>query len=262
VLKEKLKILKEALKTWNKEVYGRVDTNIEDLTKSIEALKLKGEAAGLSEEDCVLRKEYFSKLWLLLKSKDSLEFQKSRSKWLKEGDANTSFFHACIKSRKSSNKITALKKGNSWVSKPEEVKEEIVVYFKKHFREVDWCRPTLDGLQFPTINDAQREALEAIFLEEEVAVVVVDSDGNKSPGPDGFNFNFFKKFWGLLKKELLMLFAEFYSNSKLPSSFSSYFITLIPKVLNPHELKDFHPISLLGSLYKLLAKVLANRLGR
>jgi hypothetical protein len=45
-------------------------------------------------------------------------------------------------------------------------------------------------------------------------------------------------------------------------SFSSYFVTLIPKILNPHELKDFRPISLLGSLYKLLAKVLSKRLGK
>jgi hypothetical protein len=78
VLKVKLKILKEALKLWIKEVYGCVDRKIEDLTKSIETLELKGENVGLSEEECVLRKDYFSKLWMLLKSKDILEFQKSR----------------------------------------------------------------------------------------------------------------------------------------------------------------------------------------
>jgi exonuclease III len=206
VLKEKFKFVKEALKKWNKEVYGSVDKKIEDLTKDIETLELKGEEVGLSEAECVLRKDYFSRLWMLLKSKDSLDFQRSRSRWLKEGDANTSFFHACIKSRKRSNTITALKKRSSWVSKPVEVRAEVVGYFREHFQEVDWQRPTLDGLIFPTLEEGQREDLEANFLEEELAAVIVDSDGNKSPGPDGFNFNFFKKFWGILKKELLIFF--------------------------------------------------------
>jgi hypothetical protein len=99
-------------------------------------------------------------------------------------------------------------------------------------------------------------------LEEEVWAVVADADGNKSPGPDGFNFNIFKKFWGLLKKEILLLFEEFHVSSRIPSSFSSYFITLILKVLNPHRISEFRPISLLGSLYKLLAKVLAVRMAK
>jgi hypothetical protein len=57
-------------------------------------------------------------------------------------------------------------------------------------------------------------------------------------------------------------FQEFHSSAKLPPSFSSFFIALIPKVLNPHQVSDFRPISLLGSLYKLLSKVLASRLGK
>jgi hypothetical protein len=112
------------------------------------------------------------------------------------------------------------------------------------------------------LNDVQCADLEGRFLDEEVRAVVADADGNKSPGPDGFNFNFFKKFWGLLKKEILLLFDDFHKSSRLPLCFSSYFITLIPKVPNPHTISEFHPISLLGSLYKLLAKVLAVRLGK
>ncbi|MCI07449.1 LINE-1 reverse transcriptase like, partial [Trifolium medium] len=104
--------------------------------------------------------------------------------------------------------------------------------------------------------------LEESFRVTEVSEVIELADGNKSPGPDGFNFAFFKKFWGVLEKEIMRLFEEFHGSAKLPSCFSSYFITLIPKVLSPHLLGDFRPISLLGSLYKLLSKVLANRLGK
>jgi hypothetical protein len=49
----------------------------------------------------------------------------------------------------------------------------------------------------------------------------------------------------------------------LSRSFSSYFITLIPKVDSPIKIRDFRPISLVGSLYyKLVANVLASRLAK
>ena len=56
-----------------------------------------------------------------------------------------------------------------------------------------------------------------------------------------------------------MIFIKLLFN-KLYKGINSTFIALIPKVDNPHRLNDFRPISLVGSLYKILAKVLANRL--
>jgi hypothetical protein len=52
---------------------------------------------------------------------------------------------------------------------------EVVGYFKEHFQEVDWHRPTLDGLIFPTLVEGQRDDLEANFQEDELAAVIVDS---------------------------------------------------------------------------------------
>jgi len=57
-----------------------------------------------------------------------------------------------------------------------------------------------------------------------------------------------------------IMFNQFFHSVTLPKCFVSYFITLIPKVTSPIRLGDFRPISLLGSLYKLVAKVLAGRL--
>jgi len=52
--------------------------------------------------------------------------------------------------------------------------------------------------------------------------------------------------------------VEFHRNEKLSRGMNSPFIALIPKIDNPQKLNDFRPISLVGSLYKILAKVLAN----
>jgi hypothetical protein len=58
------------------------------------------------------------------------------------------------------------------------------------------------------------------------------------------------------------LFEEFHDSSKLPACFHSYFVALIQKISHPQKIGDFRPIYLLESLYKLLAKVLVNRLGK
>jgi hypothetical protein len=100
------------------------------------------------------------------------------------------------------------------------------------------------------------------FSLEEIELVVKESDGNKSPGPDGFNFAFIKQFWYLIKHEVRIFFDQFHGNDVFPRSLLSYFVTIIPKVKCPLSLKEFRPISLLGSIYKILAKVLAGRLAK
>jgi len=89
---------------------------------------------------------------------------------------------------------------------------------------------------------------------------VWDCDSFKSPGPDGISFVFLKDFWDMLKNDVMRLLVEFHRNGKLAKGINSTFIALIPKVDIPQRLNDFRPISLVGSMYKILAKVLANRL--
>lgn len=71
----------------------------------------------------------------LLKAKDALIVQRSRSKWIKDGDANTRFFHNCLKVRTSRNSIKALKENDGWVVSPLEVRRRVVNYFTNHLAE-------------------------------------------------------------------------------------------------------------------------------
>jgi hypothetical protein len=142
------------------------------------------------------------------------------------------------------------------------IREAVVAYFTNHFASPDWERPTLGGVEFPILTEVENSMLTAPFSLMEIEDVVRCSDGNKSPGPDGFNFAFVKAFWDLLKSEVRILFDQFHGNAIIPKSFLSYFVTLIPKVNSPFALEDFRPISLLGCLYKLVAKVLTDRLAK
>ena len=66
---------------------------------------------------------------------------------------------------------------------------------------------------------------------------------------------FVKEFWYLLKNEVQILFDQFHANEVVLKTLLAYLVTLIPKVSSPMTLKEFRPISLIGSLYKLLSKV-------
>ncbi|PNX58846.1 cysteine-rich receptor-like protein kinase, partial [Trifolium pratense] len=98
------------------------------------------------------------------------------------------------------------------------------------------------------------------FSEAEVKQAVWECDSYKSPGPDGINFGFIKDFWVDLRGDIMRFLIDFHRNGRLSKGINATFIALIPKTDNPQRLNDFRPISLVGSLYKILAKVLANRL--
>jgi hypothetical protein len=262
ILKEKPKSLKFRLKEWSKEEFGGLEARIICLIDDIHDLDTRCDLVGLSDSKVNLRKLKFSDLWKLLRYKEALLFQRSRSKWIREGDANTRYFHGCVNARAKRNAIVALKFGDEWLDSPPLVRTAVENFFANHFSAPDLVRPRLDGVVFPMLSVEENDSLSAPFTSEEIELVVKESDGNKSPGPDGFNFNFLKDSWDLLKGEVRILFDQFHGNCSLPKSFLSYFVTLIPKVESPFGLSDYRPISLLGSLYKIIAKVLANRLAK
>ncbi|KHN42583.1 Transposon TX1 putative 149 kDa protein, partial [Glycine soja] len=66
--------------------------------------------------------------------------------------------------------------------------------------------------------------------------------------------------WKELKPDFLRFIAEFYVNATFPKGSNSSFIALIPKLKDPQSISDFRPISLIGCVYKVIAKLLANRL--
>ena len=88
----------------------------------------------------------------------------------------------------------------------------------------------------------------------------MEMNGDKAPGPDGFTITFWQNAWDFTQEEILDMFKEFHEHNSFVKSLNNTFMVLIPKKSGAEDLGDFRPISLLRRLYKLLAKVLANRL--
>ena len=82
----------------------------------------------------------------------------------------------------------------------------------------------------------------------------------KAPGPDGFNFKFFKRYWNIIGKEVVEAVQFFGVHKTISGGCNSSFITLVPKSSNPLTLSDFRPINLIGSITKIISKTLAERL--
>uniref|UniRef100_A0A2N9IMC9 Reverse transcriptase domain-containing protein n=1 Tax=Fagus sylvatica TaxID=28930 RepID=A0A2N9IMC9_FAGSY len=116
------------------------------------------------------------------------------------------------------------------------------------------------GSMLRVIEDFDRTLLDSHFERKEIIQVVRDLQGDKSLGLDGFNMAFFQKCWRMLESDVLGFFEEVYEHGTFAYSLNATFVTLIPKKHNALNIKDFWPISLVGSVYKILAKVLTNQL--
>lgn len=102
--------------------------------------------------------------------------------------------------------------------------------------------------------------LEARFSEEEIKEAIFSIDDDKSPSPNGFSSLFYQECWEIVKEDLMEVFNEFYERGTLNKSTNATFIVLVPKKEEVKEFSNFRPISLVSSLYKIIAKVLSMRL--
>ncbi|GAU46155.1 hypothetical protein TSUD_401590 [Trifolium subterraneum] len=128
-------------------------------------------------------------------SRASMNWQKSRINWLREGDANSKFFHGIMSSRKRCNSIASFTVDGISIEGVAEVRQHVFDHFQNHFRKVHYSRPDISGLSFSTVSELEREELTKPFLLEEIKSAIWDCDSFKSPGPDGVNLGFFKDFW-------------------------------------------------------------------
>ncbi|XP_071713069.1 uncharacterized protein [Rutidosis leptorrhynchoides] len=110
------------------------------------------------------------------------------------------------------------------------------------------------------LSELESSNLELPFSEEEIWGAVNECASNKSPGPDGFNLRFYKKFWAIIKEDLIAAVHGFWVSGEISEGCNSSFISLIPKKTDPVSLSDYRPISLIGSFYKIIAKLLFIRL--
>lgn len=260
VLRQKLKLLKNSLKEWHQQHSQNMEGKITEVKKRISYLDSKGETSALIEDEMKELHDLSANLHSMARINNSINWQKARMQWLQEGDANSKFFHGVMSYRRRRNAINMVNVDGVSVDGVQQIRAAIFAHFSSHFKSLRIDRPSVEGLPFQKLSFREGGQLTKPFSVEEVKQAVWDCDSYKSLGPDGIHFGFIKDFWDLSKDDFMRFMVEFHRNGKLSKGVNSTFIALIPKVVSPQRLNDFRPISLVGSMYKFLAKVLANRL--
>lgn len=100
------------------------------------------------------------------------------------------------------------------------------------------------------------------FSEEEFHTAVMQMHPDKAPGPDSLNPGFYWQFWDICGKDIYVDGCLWLNQGIFLPSLNDTTIALIPKCDDPQSMKDLRPLSLCNVLYKIVSKVLANRLMR
>lgn len=151
------------------------------------------------------------------------------------------------------------------LSTGEDIKAEAELFFKGFLthKTDDYQGMSIEELQdlityrYSKIDQAQ---LVATVSEEEITKVLFSMPADKSPGPDGFTSEFFKSAWSIVGKDFMAAIQSFFMKGFLPTGMNSTILTLIPKKEAAKEMKDYRPISCCNVLYKVISKILANRI--
>lgn len=110
------------------------------------------------------------------------------------------------------------------------------------------------------ISDTHNQLLVAELSFQEFTKVVKQMHPDKISGPDGLNPAFFQQFWPILGNEVYTCCRDWLKLNSFPANLNDTNVVLIPKKENACRMRDFWPIALCNVLYKILSKVLANRL--
>lgn len=178
------------------------------------------------------------------------------------GDKNTSFFHNTIKKHINRNRIASITcSDGSTTMVDSDIKEKAVKFFDRLLgSSSEVLSFSVGSLCTNRLSEEVSVGLGRNASEEEIKSVCFSLKPNKAPGPDGFNAYFFHKAWPWISPLITKAVAEFFRTGRLLSQFNSTIITLVPKVMNLSNMGEFRPISCCNTVYKVISKVIANRI--
>ena len=246
------------LSRWNLYAFGKVPKKIQEKRRSLSNLVQRDRNGSLGREINALRKEIND----LLDSEEIMWQQRSRVQWLGLGDQHTKYYHSKAFERRKKNTITGLMDENgNWCDSTESIAAVAVSYFEKLFSTS--YPSSISGVTntIPTrVTDEMNQWLIKEFTREEVVTALQQMHPTKAPGPDGMSTIFFQKYWDIVGNDITCMVLNVLNSNMSMVEINRTNIALVSKTNSSTKMTEFRPISLCNVNYKLISKVLANRL--
>ncbi|KAK1283226.1 hypothetical protein QJS10_CPB21g01808 [Acorus calamus] len=148
----------------------------------------------------------------------------------------------------------------SVLTTPDQIKDHIVQFYNSLLnRDSGAPIPFIEAHSLLSVEDNMH--LLSPVTEEEIHKALFSLKPLSSPGPDSFPARFFQLFWNTVHQDLVEAIQSFFISRRILKQVSHSFIALIPKSLNADSIDQYRPISLCNTLYKIITKVMALRLG-
>lgn len=242
---------------WNRHSFGKVQKQLHKAKQHMVMLHERGYLGANREEHELARDEV--QKWL--EGDEIMWRQRSKVLWLKEGDQNSKYFHMKASQRRRKNKLVKLQDDNEFWHESERRDRVIIDYFKNLFTSSN-SRGSLDFLEplSSRVTSQMNGDLSMAYSEDEVKAALQQMNPTNAPGPDGMSPIFFQKYWHVVGELVTSAALDALNSSYFPASLNHTYITLIPKKKSHSKVCDYRPISLCNVVYKLIAKVISNRL--
>jgi hypothetical protein len=131
-------------------------------------LDLKGEDAALSDAELEELHGVTADIHTLARRQACITWQQSRSRWLKEGDANSRYFHSMLASRRRGNAISSVQVDGVTLEGVDQVRQAVFSHFATHFKARSVDRPGVENLRFRSLSVVEGNSLIRPFSELEV----------------------------------------------------------------------------------------------
>ncbi|XP_074301475.1 uncharacterized protein LOC141632870 [Silene latifolia] len=244
----------ENLQSWNKSVFHNIFAKKRSLEMRLLGVQRKLSRGGpyyLLKFELKLKRN----LDEVLREEELLWFQKYRMEAICDGDRNTRFFHLSTVIRRKQNRIEGLQDSvGNWVWDAAVIQRMVLDYFQGLFAGpvTNICLTDL------TLDESTK--LGRNYLVADVQCALNQMSPYKAPGPDGFQALFYQSHWDIVSPSLCHMVLQMLHDNVFPDGLGEAFISLIPKVNNPHSVTQFRPIGLCNVSYKIITKMIVNRL--
>jgi hypothetical protein len=262
ILTQKLKMLKEKLKVWNKTCFGNVHDNVTSPEAKLHQIQQDIQNHGHTDALLLEEKIVANLLEDALNKQEIFWQERARLNWHLEGDRNTKFFHRIAKIKSSTKSITSLHDGEHVLTDNTQIAEHVISYYNHLFctntvlQESLLAEEVIPNLVTPDINSV----MTMLPSSDEIKAAVFGLNKDSAPGPDGFGAFFFKHYWEIVKVDVMNAVMEFFSTSWILPGFNSNIIALIPKSPDASTIAQYRPIAMANFKFKIITKIIADRL--